>query len=174
MKLVRWEFMGLHMPMMEDGAGELYCTSKAICEALGVDETMLRSTVCRYPKEFSSLSVTNCNAKDFLRQNRTEFGIVRVRNDIRLWSEDDMFSFAFHSKSENSMEYRKRLRQFLKQHATRNYVSREEFNTIKGELRELKEILAQYTPAANHAASCAGKALRAQRDTKPLRLVVNQ
>lgn len=92
---------------MMDIEGELYCTSKAICGALGVHEETLRSIYNRHTKEFALLSVSNCNAKEFLQQNRVEFGVKRVRGDMRLWSEDDMLTFAFHSKSDVSLEFRK-------------------------------------------------------------------
>lgn len=167
MKLTRWEFMGLHMPMMEDDRGELYCTSKALCEALGINEGTLRSVYERHKEEFLSVSI--CDAKEFLRQNKVEFGIKRIRSDMRLWSEDDMLTFAFHSKSVQSLEYRKQLRQFIKQNAKRGYVSRDAFENLKGELHEIKEFMQKYMLAVDESASHVGKALRAQRETKSLR-----
>lgn len=205
MKLVRWEFLGLHMPMMEDEDGELYCTSKAICNALGLSKDALDHIVTRNAEEFGSLRLTNCqskddgpslpnlqakdgnlsvtncyskdlsvsnpNAKEFFTAHKTEFGIKRVRSDMRLWSEDDMLTFAFHSKSPQSLEFRKQLRKFIKQNATRGYVTQAQFDELKGQMHSIMELVAMYVPAANEAASSAGKALRAQRSTKPLRLV---
>jgi len=48
MKLVRWSFHNIHMPMMENEEGELYCTSKMLC---------------------------NSESKVFFREHRTEFVI---------------------------------------------------------------------------------------------------
>jgi prophage antirepressor-like protein len=171
MKLIRWEFLGLCMPMMEDESGELYCTSKAICEALGINEHALRMIINRNKKEFGSLRVTDRYAKEFFQANKTEFGIERVRSDIRLWSEDDMLTFAFHSKSDDSLEFRQKLRKFIKLNAKRNCVTVEQFEQLKGQFDALCELVKNYIPAANDAASFAGRALRAQRETKPLREV---
>ena len=184
MKLVRWEFMGLHMPMMEDEAGELFCTSKALLEALGINKDVVDHIVSRHGKELGTLRAENCQSKEFLQKHKVELGILRVRQDMRLWSEDDMLTFAFHAHSDKSLEFRKQLRQFIKANAKRGYVSEEQFNLMRGELRteldavrsELRAIVdkvSKYGPAADAAASMAGKALRAQRDTKPLRLVAN-
>lgn len=195
MKLVRWQFLGLHMPMMEDENGELYCTSKAICDALGISYDDLKHITMRHPEEFGNLRVTDChskdgglslsnlqpknkelrvgnpNAKEFFTAHKTEFGIKRVRSDMRLWSEDDMLTFAFHSKSPQSLEFRKQLRRFIKQNATRGYVTQAQFDELKGQMHSLMELVALYVPAANEAASSAGRALQAQKGTKPLRLV---
>lgn len=171
MKLVRWEFQGLHMPMMEDEGGELYCTSKAICEALGINEATMRWTYNQHKAEFDSLSVGKTNAKEFFQQNRAEFGIKRVRKDMRLWTEDDMLTFAFHSRSPESLEFRKRLRQFIKQNARRDYVSQEEFESLKGELENMKEMVHSLMRIANENASQAGKMLYDQKKSKHLRAV---
>lgn len=173
MKLVRWEFMGLHMPMMEDENGELFCTSKAIYDALGISKDDLDHIVSRHSEEFGSLRLTDCQSKEFFQKNKAEFGIQRVRSNMRLWSEDDMLTFAFHSKSTLSLEFRTKLRKFIKQNAKRGYVSQDAFEQLKGQLSELQQLVLQYLPAANEAASHAGRSLRAHRETKPLRLVTS-
>ena len=58
MKLVKWEFQGLHVPMMEDCEGNLYCTGHQICAALGLAPNSLRMMRLRTPDEFSELRVT--------------------------------------------------------------------------------------------------------------------
>ena len=172
MKLVKWQFQGLVMPMIQDESGELYCTSKAICEALGVCEETLRTVYNRHREEFSSLSVSNCNAKDFLKENSEEFGVKRVRADMRLWTEDDMLGFGFFLKSDEAREYRRQLRQFIKANAMVNTVSREEHEQLKGRLEYIENLLRDSMPAVHSTASMAGRMLRTQRDNKHLRLVM--
>lgn len=141
MKLVRWEFLGLHMPMMEDDNGELYCTSKAICDALGIDKHTMEMIVSRNKDEFGSLRLTNCGSKD---------GGLRVTDcyskDLSVSdcnaSEDDMLTFAFHSKSPQSLEFRKQLRRFIKQNATQGYVTQAQFDELKGHMHSLMELVA--------------------------------
>jgi hypothetical protein len=172
MKLVRWQFQGLVMPMIQDENGELYCTSKAICEALGVCEETLRYVYNTHKEEFSSLSVGNSNAKEFFLEHKTELGIKRVRSDIRLWTEDDMLGFGFFLKSDEAREYRRQLRQFIKTNAMVNTVSREEHEQLKGRLEYIEELLKGSMPAVHSTASMAGRLLRTQRDNKHLRLVM--
>jgi len=169
MKLVHWEFQGLHVPMVEDDNRELYCTSKAICGALGMKEGHLWKITSLHSKELSELSLTNSKAKDFLQENRIAFGITRMRKDMRIWSEDDMLTFAFHSGSDKSMEFRKNLRQFIKRHAARNYVTQEQYQELDDKLGLVLDVVKRYYPAANKTASLAGSMLRAQRETKHLR-----
>ena len=94
MKLVRWTYNNLHIPMMSDSQGELWCTSRQLCGALGLEPKALRELKRRNIEEFEFLSATENGAKEFLKENKTEFGIRRVRQDITLWSEDDMVTVA--------------------------------------------------------------------------------
>lgn len=177
MKLVKWEFMSLCVPMMEDDAGELYCTSKAIISSLGMTEDQIRRTVSDHKEEFSSLSVRNTHANDFLRRNKAEFNVQRVRDDMRMWSEDDMLTFAFHSKSSKSLEFRKQLRVFIKQHATKNYVTKAHYNqmeqrhaeelaSVHQKLDNVMTYVIQTLPINEKSASLAGTVLRGRRDAK--------
>lgn len=171
MKLVKWEFQGLTMPMMADESGELYCTSKAICDALGANESNLRDVYSRHADEFGKNCVSNCDANSFLKENKAVFGVKYIRGNMRLWSEDDMLTFGFFLKTDASKEYRRQLRQFIKAHARVNTVSREEHEQLKGRLEYIENLLMASMPAVKSTASMAGRMLRTQRDTKHLRLV---
>lgn len=174
MKLVRWSFQGLHMPMMEDDSGELYCTSKAICEALAIDEATLRKICERHPEEVGENCVTDCHAKLFLKENKAEFGVRYVRGDMRLWTEDDMLTFAFHARSNVALEFRRKLRQFIKQNARRGYVKQVEFDRLQGRLDQMAELIQSLIPSVDKSASLAGSLLAEQKHSKAARLAVAQ
>jgi hypothetical protein len=181
MKLVRWEFLGLHMPMMGDDEGELYCTSKSLCDALGVTDNALWVLASRHAKELSDFCLSNCKAIAFLKEHKLEFGVKYIRGNMRLWSEDDMLVIASRSEAPQALEFMKRLRRFGKLHARVSLISIEEFREMRAELKDLremksefqvfKEMLHQYLPSADKTASLAGSVLQAQKGTKTLRLV---
>lgn len=134
MKLVRWSFKNLHMPMMRDESGDLWCTSAQLCGALGIEPKALRELKRRNPEDFDLLSATENGAKEFFLKNKAEFGVRRVRKDMTLWSEDDMITVAILSRSAVAREFRKELRQFIKESARKDllagYVTREEHERI--------------------------------------------
>jgi hypothetical protein len=61
MKLVQWEFHNIKMPMIEDDQGNLFCTSKALCEALQTAEVNLRNVYAKNRDEFDE----NCVIADY-------------------------------------------------------------------------------------------------------------
>jgi hypothetical protein len=157
--------------MLADEDGELYCTSKMLCTALSINEKALQATYLRHKDEFSSTSAANCSAKEFLLANKVEFGISRVRDDMRLWNEDDMLIFAILSKSTVSKEFRSHLRKFIKENARRGYVTAEEHKALAERMSVLEDLVLHAQPALTNAASAAGAALAAQKGTRNLRLV---
>jgi hypothetical protein len=169
MKLTKWENDRMLMPMMEDENGTLYCTSSSLCQALQINESTLRSVYERHSDEFSELSVSNCNAKEFLQGNRASFGIQRVRDDLRIWTEDDMLMFAVLSKSNLSKEFRKDFIKFMKMNARRGYVSREEYEALATRFSDLEDHINYIMPSLKASASAAGVSLSAHRKTKGLR-----
>lgn len=84
MKLVRWSFNNLHVPMVKDDDGKLWCTNKSLADALGTTESTIRSVAKRNKDKLKSLSMSICNAKDFILDHKVELGIARVRQDIVL------------------------------------------------------------------------------------------
>jgi prophage antirepressor-like protein len=122
MKLVRWEFNGLHVPMMADKDGLLYCTSKQLCEALGITKQALHEVKRRHADEFSLLRSTESGPKEFLTENKVEFGIKRVKSDMVLWPEDDMILVAMLTRSSVSKEFRRQLVLHIKANAKKDMV----------------------------------------------------
>lgn len=169
MKLTNWSFQGLTIPMMEDDDGELYCTSQAVCGALGINENTLRYTYTSHKEEFTQNCVGNPNAIEFLKKYRKEFSIKYLRGDMKLWYEDDMMTFAFHAKSKGAMEFRKELRQFIKAHARRETVSRSEHESLLARFDALQNLVMCSMSGVNDSASLAGSFLSAQKKTKTIR-----
>lgn len=169
-KYVAWEVLpGLSLPMMEDGEGELFCTNKCIEDGLGIGSDSVRKIYERNKAEFSGVSVTNRHAKEFLKAHKNEFGVKRVRLDMRLWNEDDMLTFAFKANTEKGFEFRKKLRQFIKANAKRHYVSKDEFDDLKNKFDLLATMVLNATPAVEKSASLAGQQLANCKKTKVIR-----
>lgn len=154
-KLVDWEFRGLKVPMFEDSSGELFCTSKQLCEALQITPASLKMLKGRYPEEFECLRVTDSYSKGFVELNKPSLGIKRLRKDLQIWSEDDMISVAILSRSGVSKEFRKELKKIIKAQATRGMVpwsehqqllvtvgqQQSEIGRQRTEIEELKEFV---------------------------------
>jgi prophage antirepressor-like protein len=157
----------MHTPMMENEEGELFCTSLGLCSALGIPLDALDKLAMRHKDELSPLRLTDRTSKEFFQEHRVEFGITRVRSDLRLWSELDMLAVATYSRSPVAKEFRREMWQFVKKNATKNYVTREEYNQL---LSRVEPFLAAQ-PALQVAASAAGLALNAQKGTVHLRRV---
>lgn len=148
MKLVRWSYNNLHMPMMSDDNGDLWCTSKQLCGALGITENSLRLLKNGHKEEFDDNCVSKTNAISFLKENKTEFGVKYVRGDMTLWSEDDMITVAILARSPIARAFRKELKTFIKQNAIKNTVSRAEHDKtlmqlgmMAVEIEELKKFV---------------------------------
>jgi len=173
MRLFHWQFDTLVVPMMEDESGTLYTTSSVLAHALGVTENNLVYLYQAHPDEFDGARVSTTHANSFFQQNMEEFGIQRVRQDIHLWTENDMILFAALSRSDQGKEFRKQMVQLVKQQARKTLITKEQFDAIVGELmvriNELEKAQQDAQPHLNATASAAGSALAHQRYIKPFR-----
>ena len=125
MKLVRWEFQGLHIPMAEDDDGVLWSTEQPILDAFKVDKKAIKYVLNRYSGRFSdSLRVENLDSKEFIRKHRVEFGVLRVRDDMHFWSETNMLKLATLVNTPEASVFVDRLVDFMKFHARRTYQKR--------------------------------------------------
>lgn len=174
LKLVRWSFMGLHMPMLEMSNGDLCTTTKQLALALNAKEKVITNLARAHRDELSLVNTSSEGVKEFLKSNRVEFGLKKVKHNLLLWTEDDMILIAILSKSVVSKQFRKGLVAFIKENATRDYVERSEYDQIKSDLADLKsfkEIVLSHIPALQNDATLAGRLLQNQKKTKHLRLV---
>lgn len=169
MKLIQWSFHNIHMPMLEDDNGELFCTSETLCESLGITKESLRQYSKRYADELSGLSVNEFNAKEFIAENKEKLGIQRLRKDLHIWTENDMLIIAMLAKSDVSKEFRWELLKFIKTNARRGYVSQEQYQYLATRLDKLEAAVEYAKPVLEEYASAAGMALVAQKRTKGLR-----
>src|SRR5690348_769703 len=107
MKLVRWSFHNFQVPMMEDEEGHLWCTSAALCGALGLNKRTFQTIYLVHKDHFGdhTLRALDPSTKAFLVEHRDEFGVSRLRGDLRLWSDNDMLWFAAKSNSPAAREF---------------------------------------------------------------------
>lgn len=174
MRLVKWEFRGMVMPMIEADDGVLYCTSVTLQRALNICNSSIRKIWSRHGDELEArtgLSLTDCQTKEFVAQHKEEFGIRRLREDIHFWCEDDMLMLAILSKADASKAFRKELIRFIKEQARKEYVLRSIYDETSARLTAIEEILRSAGFALKENASTAGKLLNQQKDTKHLRLL---
>lgn len=170
MKYVKWEVIpGTYLPMMEDRQGELFGTNKTVRDGLGLTEESIWKIYNRHKNEFGSFSLSNCPAKEFFKVNKALFDMKRVRDDIRLWNEDDMLTFAFYAQSDKGLEFRRNLRMFIKENAKRHYVNQADYDLLKADFKALTEFVLRHVPAVNETASLAGRSLAAHKKTKEIR-----
>lgn len=183
MKLVKWKFNSLEVPMIEIEK-ELYCTSKAICGALNVNLTALTMCYQRNLLEFGSpLDSQNVSLREFLKEHKEYLGIKRVKADLNLWSEQQMFLFAVHISSPSSIQFREELWSFIKQHVQVSTVTLDMYRELESRNESLEARLAMQehmllemdaritaiqTPM-DQIATHAGKMLCLQKGTKPFR-----
>jgi len=159
--------------MMETEEGILVCYGKQLATALGTAEDALRKLRSINKDEFSDLSVYNVHAKEFLNQHRVEFGIARLRDDARLWTEDDMILAAVLVRNDRGREFRRNLVHFIKAHAKRTYAHESDqlMADMRSELAEIRSEMGAARPYLQQLASLASHNLRAQSGTKHLRAV---
>ncbi len=130
MKIVRWSFENLHMPMIQDDEGKLWTTNKVLADALGTTENALWLVASKNKDKLKGLSLSNTQAQEFLRLNKVELGIKRLRQDLKLWSEAEMIRIAIWSRSEVADEFTDQLVEFVRTNATKGWVTREEHNEL--------------------------------------------
>lgn len=192
MKTVEWRFESLVVPMI-DIEGKLYCTSKGIYTALGVDKKSFSKCFLRHQRDIGaplgrqnddlSLGCQNVTLRSFLLANKSFFDIKRVKGDIQLWSSYQMFEFSVRLTSPIATKYRRELWELVERHAQVTYISQDRWEALEARNEELEAtvstlvhqmgIIMQEREAAktsiDQAASAAGRSLSAFRQTKPFR-----
>ena len=66
MKLVRWSYEGLCVPMIEDDNGDLWVVARALGLVLGISEDAIRKIRSRHLNEFTSEDVADRNILEFI------------------------------------------------------------------------------------------------------------
>lgn len=170
MKLLMWEFQSLTVPMMEGSDGNLYCTTRIISESLGITEDAIYSLYRFHKDEFSFLSLKNFHAKEFVAANKDLLKIERVKENIRIWTEDDMILFAVLSGSPTAKEFRKNLLQLIKKNAVKSHIHVDDHNKVAKELSDrvaaLEKALVDFGILQKQNASAAGRMLNSHKEIK--------
>lgn len=166
MKLVRFEFNGWLLALMEDSNGNVYCTSRVLCNALGLSARDLKNVARRYrsrltPARVGTLEVQNEPLRRFLEEYKATFSIKRLRDDMLLWPLKEALGVAFHVHTDLAWQFHQSAIELILERARATSVSREEFDALQAQVTAAK-------PALLEAASAAGKALHAQMDIKAL------
>lgn len=161
--------------MMKSRAGVLYCTSKALCAALGLTGNQLRVVQHRYGARLNPLSVTECNAyesediKGFLQRHKETFDVKRVREDMLLWPLREALGVAFHVHTEVAWEFHQAAIDLVVHHSQVGAITWEQYEFLSERVRALEDIQAGARSALEDAASAAGLSLQAHRGTKVFR-----
>lgn len=185
MKLVRTEFNHIHLPMMEDDDSMLYATTKVSALALATSERELIEVVRFNKGRLQCLNTGSLRAKEFLKQNRVEFGIKRVRADMLLWSIPDLMLATVCIKTPEADQFRIEFARIVIENVKRSLVTTEQYNKLQAELEEqranhnallaqvtaMQDLVLQTQPALAQAAAAAGSALNAQKKVRLLRVV---
>jgi len=175
MKYVKWEIVpDVIVPMIEDDNGQLWGTNKTVSRMLGISEDNIRHIYGAHREEFEpssleKLSMRDPHAKEFLHEHRAEFDIGRIRKDMNFWTDDDILTFCYKATGQKAIEIRRKFTKFIKEHSRRHTVSKEEFEALQNQVSTLVEFISRHLPAVESTASLAGRTLRMQRDTKPIR-----
>ena len=78
MKLIKWKFRSLEIPMVKDDSGELYCTSVDLRNALGVSKSSLLMLLSRHRDELHPIPV---GAAPVRRRGGSKLGAKRANAD---------------------------------------------------------------------------------------------
>lgn len=170
MRLVYWEYKGVKVPMAEDAEeGKLYCTSRVICQGLGVKEKDLENVRLRYPEHFQeSLKSSNLGVKEFIRENGEEFGVQRVR---KVYTDAELIAFAILSKSSVSIGFMQDYIKFVRSRVAVGFVSQEEHEALKAQFEAQQVRLEVVEKFVEEMATEDGRRLNQHKKVKHLHLV---
>ena len=173
-KYLDWDVVpGVSIPMMEDSTGELWGTNKTVAALLGITESGVRDIYSGNKKEFDKNCVGNSDAISFLKRHKSQFGLKYVRSDMALWSSEDILTFCYRASGDKAIEIRRKFSKFIKEHSKRNYVTQEQYLKLEEKFQAMATLVLQHLPAVESTASLAGRTLNMQKQTKPLRELLN-
>lgn len=177
MKQVIWTLPnGFQLPMVKPDEGPMLILAKSAAGALGCTARTLWRQMLRHAQR---LRVTDCLPKEFLAQHREAFGLVRVRNDLKVLTDADFLYLSAHIQTEQAVGLHQSYIDFIIQQSRIDMVSREEYEALQRHYNQLEENyqkmegrierLEKANPFLDKSASLAGSLLSAQRGTKGIR-----
>jgi hypothetical protein len=170
MKYVEWQFRSLVVPMILGDDGVLYTTSKAICAGLGIHPKSLMN-MYKGSNKYSNIRVTRDDLKEMFLNHREGFGITRFKEDLRIWTENDMIKFAARATSEAADDFMEGVIELVKANAKVGHVTKEEHNKLLEGFNELKATVLEMQKVLTEAASHAGRELNQHKKIRNLKLV---
>lgn len=164
MRLVTWSFQSLQIPMIETEDGSMFCTSGALCSALGLTTAQLRKVRERHKDRLQPSCVTDCHAARFIQDHLASFGLNHVRGDMLLWSLDTALGVAFHVHTSTAWAFHQAAIKLIKEHATREVVPLSKYEELLQRVERLEQITLDSREALRVAASAAGATLNAHKE----------
>jgi hypothetical protein len=155
--------------MVEDDERRLWTTTSGIALALGVTVRAIYNLYSRNTRHFEEVthSVTlHQQVLNFIKDRGAHFGVKHFRHDLRIWSEDDVLTFAVLCRSPQGIAAKRDFLRFIKENMRRDYAKLEaQYAEVMQRLVALEEAV----PSIRKSASAAGSALAAHRGTTALR-----
>jgi hypothetical protein len=116
-RYAEYHFLGLVFGVIELPNGDVVTTNMALAAALGVNPGTLREAHSAHPQSFRPLSVSTADGKEILemiRRHRAAFMTRRVRQDLLLWTEADMYMHCRYSQSPRADQFMRHNVEFLR------------------------------------------------------------
>lgn len=184
MELKNWKFHGITIAVIRIMEGLLVCTSKALCAALGLTQGQLDILYSRHIDQLNPLRPTDCVSKNdlmaFLKANRIELGIGRVRTDMLLWPIREAIKVAYLAHTKVSWDFINASIDLVLQESRENAITQEEYHkleshlslvqkegsNLRARLARLEEIVEYIKPTMEVMASASGTTLQAHKRVK--------
>ena len=171
-KRVRAEFNHIHVPMLEDEDRMLYSTVKVLALVTASKEVVIKDLYRTHGHRLSAHhSALRAAALETLRENRVEFGQLRIRDDMHIPSLPDITFLTSHIKTPEADAFRTEITRFALDNVRRSLITVGEYQDMVAKLQGQIDALMAAQPAVRASASAAGAGLAAHRGTKHLRLV---
>jgi hypothetical protein len=136
--------------------GQVLTTTAALSAALGINEQTLLKNYHQHKHRFIGLSITDSNTKgealNLIRSNRASFHSKRIRNDMHLWCEEDIYTHCWLSNSPRAVEFMqytaRHLREWRQKNIPLNY--QQQINTLQEAVSLLQAQFQQVIDERDH------------------------
>ena len=163
---------GPSLPMLKTDTGERLTTRHVVAMALGTTDKALEWLHRNNKNRFDMVRACETRANELLLKHKQDFGIKRVRADMRLVTLRDAIRFATLSNSPTAIDFQEAILDEIIRSTLENTVSTAEFQAtiarLEAQNQQLAERIDQVQPALLTTRSSAGRALQAQRTLKVL------
>jgi hypothetical protein len=186
LRYAEYPFLGLVFGVIELPDGQVVTTTMALAAAIGSEPRTLRANYENNRQMFSPLRGNSNGSKEILqllREHKERFMVRRLKDDLLLWTEEDMYMHCHFSRSERAAQFMQHNVRFLREWRMANIglstIDQERFVKLETENAELRsqllaigervDAIVAASPYLEKTASLAGGILAAQRGTKAAR-----